>query len=162
MPVKYHCPKCHRRFTEWGAERTGFKCPHDQWCPKDAAGTIELVRGGALDDKPAKRPTLKRPIKKAVVADEVDFDVAEEVLVPDVEEVDDVMDEAVLPEEFVHADEEEVSPVNLPAGDALGIIEDEEEADLDVPEDLAFGETPPQLAEEVIDDLGETTDDWTR
>lgn len=56
MPVKYHCPKCGRRFTDWGAEKLGYKCPPD--CT-DQDST--LVRVGSQTDEPAKRPpTLKR------------------------------------------------------------------------------------------------------
>lgn len=75
MPVKYHCPKCGRRFTDWGAEKLGYKCPPD--CT-DQDQT--LVRVGAQTEEPVKRTTLKRRKK----ADEVDvpvfaaFDDAEE------------------------------------------------------------------------------------
>ncbi len=27
MPLKYYCPKCEKRFIDWGAEKLGFKCP---------------------------------------------------------------------------------------------------------------------------------------
>ena len=27
MPSKYYCPKCDKRFIDWGAEKLGFKCP---------------------------------------------------------------------------------------------------------------------------------------
>lgn len=27
MPLKYYCPKCEKRFVDWGAEKLGFKCP---------------------------------------------------------------------------------------------------------------------------------------
>lgn len=57
MPVKYSCPKCDRRFVDWGAEKLGFKCPD---C-KDQ----ELRRIGAVVEEAAKRPTLKRRAKKA-------------------------------------------------------------------------------------------------
>jgi hypothetical protein len=60
MPVKYHCPSCGRRFTDWGAEKLGFKCP------PDCEGT--LIRVGAQSEEPVKRATLKRR-KKVEKAD---------------------------------------------------------------------------------------------
>lgn len=60
MGVKYECPKCGRRFAEWGAERLGFKCPHDEHCPADAPDDLELVRAGSQDEKTPKKPPLRR------------------------------------------------------------------------------------------------------
>ena len=60
MPAKYECPVCGRRFTEWGAEKVGFGCPGDEWCPKERPDKIELVRVGASEDRPKKKPSLKR------------------------------------------------------------------------------------------------------
>lgn len=57
MPVKYFCPKCDRRFVDWGAEKLGFKCPD---CKEQ-----DLRRVGAATEEAAKRPTLKRRAKKA-------------------------------------------------------------------------------------------------
>ncbi|MBI5090819.1 MAG: hypothetical protein HZB26_00060 [Candidatus Hydrogenedentes bacterium] len=162
MPVKYQCPKCHRRFTEWGAEKVGFKCPHDAWCPKDAAGEIELVRGGLIDEKPVKKPAVKRAPKKLTAVEEVDFDAADEVLVPDIDEVEEV-EEAVVEADFV-APEEDESPVKFAAGEDIALLEDEdegEEVDLDVPVDLAFGDTPSHLGDEAIEDLGEAPSEWS-
>ncbi|MCL4694484.1 MAG: hypothetical protein KJ060_18495 [Candidatus Hydrogenedentes bacterium] len=87
MPVKYSCPKCGRRFAEWGAEKYGFKCPGDEWCPADRPEVIELVRVGMQEDaKPAKKPTLKRPVKRAAATVSTMDD--DELLVPDIEEID--------------------------------------------------------------------------
>lgn len=68
MAVKYSCPKCGRRFTEWGAERSGFRCPQDEWCPPDHEEAVELVQVGSVDDasKPKtslKRASARKPIK---------------------------------------------------------------------------------------------------
>ncbi|MCC6144552.1 MAG: hypothetical protein IT368_12165 [Candidatus Hydrogenedentes bacterium] len=64
MAVKYHCPKCGRRFAEWGAEKLGFQCPHDDLCPHDAEGeAIELVKQGSQDDGGKSKPSLKRKAK---------------------------------------------------------------------------------------------------
>ncbi len=64
MPVKFECPKCGRRFTEWGAEKVGFKCPADEWTEHDGE-EAELVRVGAPDKAGSKKPSLKRPTKRA-------------------------------------------------------------------------------------------------
>ena len=162
MPVKYHCPKCHRRFAEWGAEKVGYKCPHDNWCPKDATGEIALVRGGIVDEKPLKRPAAKRPTKKTSLVEELDFDQGDEVLVPDVEEVEEVED-AVAESEFVVSDEEETA-VKFTGGDDIVLLEDEddsEDVDLDVPVDLAFGDTPGHMGDEAMEDLGEAPNEWS-
>ena len=56
MAVKYHCPKCEKRYVEWGAEKLGFKCPE---CDGEA-----LLLVGQADAKPApKKPKLKRKSK---------------------------------------------------------------------------------------------------
>ena len=71
MAVKYHCPKCDKRFVDWGAEKLGFKCPD---CEDE-----KLVRIGMSEAKPARKPTLKRKAKVAKVVPEVEFALAEEV-----------------------------------------------------------------------------------
>ena len=87
MPVKYSCPKCGRRFAEWGAEKFGFKCPGDEWCPADRPEEIELVRVGMQEDaKPAKKPTLKRPTKRVVATPSSMNE--DELLVPDIEDIE--------------------------------------------------------------------------
>ncbi|NUM55070.1 MAG: hypothetical protein HUU46_15600 [Candidatus Hydrogenedentes bacterium] len=68
MAVKYVCPKCNRRFTQWGAEKYGFKCPDDQWRPKDHPDDVELVRLGPSEDRPARRPALKKGARKLAVS----------------------------------------------------------------------------------------------
>ena len=30
MAIKYYCPKCRRRFVEWGAKKSKFKCTNDE------------------------------------------------------------------------------------------------------------------------------------
>lgn len=75
MPVKYHCQKCGKKFVDWGAEKLSFKCPD---CVDE-----ELVRVSTSEDKPRRRPSLKRKAKrKAVKAPAV-----KEKVVPVVEEV---------------------------------------------------------------------------
>lgn len=57
MTVKYHCPKCERRFVDWGAKKLEFMCPD---CEK------ELVMLGGSTGKTKSKPSLRRP---APVAD---------------------------------------------------------------------------------------------
>jgi len=52
MPVKYQCPKCDRRFVEWGAQKLNFKCPS---CPN-----VELVKMGGAEGQLVQPPRLKR------------------------------------------------------------------------------------------------------
>lgn len=134
MPVKYHCPKCGRRFVDWGAEKLGFKCP-------DCEGE-ELVRAGVSEDRPAKRASLKRGARKVVpvepIVDESEF-LEESEGVVDVEVEEEVEEEE---EVFVPVEEEEApgfvhSPTELITTDT-----DEDEVDLDMPDDLNFGDAP--------------------
>ena len=62
MAVKYHCPKCEKRFIDWGAEKLGFKCPD---CEDEKL--IEVSHSAALVKARAKKPKPKRKKKKAVV-----------------------------------------------------------------------------------------------
>lgn len=69
MPVKYECPKCGRRFAEWGAEKLGFKCPQDDRCPASAIGEdIALVRLGVSQETAQQEAaSLRRRAKPAPV-----------------------------------------------------------------------------------------------
>jgi len=72
MAVKYHCRKCGKRFVDWGAEKLEYKCPD---CDDE-----ELVRIGSAEDKPVKRPSLKRKVPrppKPAPAEEEDFGIEE-------------------------------------------------------------------------------------
>jgi len=97
MAVKYTCPKCNRRFADWGAKKMDFKCPHDENCPPGTEDEIiELHKVGANpDDSSATKPSLKR--KKAVVARVAPEaalleDGDELVVVEDLDDVDDIDD----------------------------------------------------------------------
>ena len=56
MPIKYECPKCNRRFVDWGAEKLGFKCPD---CEEQ-----DLLRVGAPAATESPAPSLRRQNKK--------------------------------------------------------------------------------------------------
>ncbi|HOD48394.1 MAG TPA: hypothetical protein PLM14_14490 [Candidatus Hydrogenedentes bacterium] len=143
MPVKYECPKCGRRFTEWGAEKVGFKCPKDQWCTKEHPDDVELVRVGSSDEGLSRRPTLKRTPRKIAQPKQpvIEFD-EDEALVPDVEELE-------AEEEFEEEEEEEL------------VIETEDEETVAAPEEEAgaIEELPDEEeaeAEENVADLGDS------
>lgn len=130
MTIKYECPKCNRKFTEWGAEKLGFRCPHDEWCPKDAAGDIELVRVGASEEGLARKPTLRRSIRKLPVAPKP----------PAIEEYEEVLPEVEEPEvgeeiEVVEAVEDlaakELGEVTVEEGEEVLIEEEELELGLE-------------------------------
>lgn len=69
MPLKYQCPKCERRYVEWGAQKFNFKCPH---CVNE-----ELVRLGAVEQTSSRSSSLKRRPRKVaaqpVPTEEVDL-----------------------------------------------------------------------------------------
>ncbi len=147
MPVKYECPKCGRRFTEWGAEKVGFKCPKDQWCPKDHPDDVELIRVGPSDESASRRPTLKRTPRKIapVKAPAVDLD-EDETLAPDLDELDggDALDEE---------------------DDETGVIDDEEEGaaveadDSDADEEIDEDDAPDDEDDDDDDDDADEDDD---
>ena len=59
MAIKYHCPKCGKRYIDWGAEKAGFKCPD---CEDE-----ELVRVGENDQTIGRKPSLRRSVKRTGV-----------------------------------------------------------------------------------------------
>lgn len=150
MPVKYECPKCGRRFTEWGAEKVGFKCPKDQWCSKDHPDDIELVRVGSSDEGLSRRPTLKRTPRKIAQpkAPVMELD-EDEALVPDVDEIeaDDEFEEEEDEAIVIEGAEVEEAAVETEDTEAAAEIDDEdggEEADGDEDVDVP--------ADEILDD----------
>ena len=56
MPLKYYCPKCSKRYIEWGAEKLAFKCP-------DCEGTT-LYRVGTLPEGEDGKPSLSKTAAK--------------------------------------------------------------------------------------------------
>lgn len=121
MPIKYYCPKCQRRFTEWGAEKIGFRCPRDAHCPPDQqtsenGESIELLRVGLAEDRPIRsKPTLKKPARRASAS---------------------VIEPAAAPDE-------ELAPV-----ESTGDYEDSEAADNDVDNELEVMSQSPKAADD--------------
>ena len=150
MPVKFYCKKCDKRFVDWGAEKLGFKCPV---CPGE-----ELVRVGHADERSLKRPSLKRKVRRAVPA----VPAAEhEVLVPDVENINvEHEDETGLYLE-THAGKPTVEDFGLEEVLPANNIAEAEDADVEVPDELPFGESPPPIEEEAIDEGLADDGDWS-
>ena len=69
MSVKYQCPKCNRRFSDWGAEKLGFKCPGDDACPDGAEDeVIELVKMGSTEERLARKTTTMKRVPRRALA----------------------------------------------------------------------------------------------
>lgn len=151
MPVKFHCPKCGRRFVDWGAEKLGFKCPD---CDDE-----ELVRVGVSEERPSRRASAKRGPRRVVPAapvevDEPDFlterEEAPEAEVEEVETEEEETEEVLLP-----VDEEEAPGFVRTPAELIPNEGDEDEVDIDMPEDLNFGEVAPTLVEESFEESEE-------
>ena len=56
MPLKYYCPKCSKRFVDWGAEKLDFKCP-------DCDGET-LFRVGTQPENEEVKPSLSKSAAK--------------------------------------------------------------------------------------------------
>ncbi len=134
MAIKYHCPKCGKKFVEWGAEKVGFRCPD---CEDE-----ELVRVGGAEDAPTrKRPTLRRIPKKTVV-------------VPDLDLEDEEQDEVVDDDVVADADDEIVEPGAEGAEEAV-VVDADVDADVDLTDDLDIDDDEESIEEEGIEDGGD-------
>lgn len=145
MPIKYYCPKCHRRFLEWGAEKLSHSCPN----PDCAAESLVLMESTTLEAP--EKPKLKKVKRKKTppvipMGDDFDVDEAmvdmplededfEDVEVEEEEEAEEVEETEEVLEETADDFEEEVVEVadDLETDDA-----DEEIAD----DDLSGGGLP--------------------
>lgn len=56
MPLKYYCPKCSKRYVDWGAEKLAFKCP-------DCDGET-LYRVGTQPEGEDGKPSLSKTAAK--------------------------------------------------------------------------------------------------
>ncbi len=67
MPLKYYCPKCSKRYVEWGAEKLAFKCPDCEDVTLYRVGTLPEGEDGkpSLSKTAAKRKAKAKPKAKA-------------------------------------------------------------------------------------------------
>jgi predicted nucleic acid-binding Zn-ribbon protein len=85
MAIKFRCPKCGRKYIDWGAEKLAFQCPE---CKE------ELLEIG-LEDTEAKAPSLKssKAKVKAPVTAADDGEAVVSLGDDEVADTDDVVDE---------------------------------------------------------------------
>ena len=159
MAIKYTCPKCNRRFTQWGAEKFGFKCPNDEWCPKDHPADIELVRLGPSEDRPSRRPALKKGARKLAVSLPAGY--GDEGVMPDAEDLDTAAEfqETGGGFEDSEVDEEDVSEDEaVPEVAIEGAIEEEVPADADLGEGIDI--EGDEGGEDVVGDEETVEEEW--
>jgi|JI81AbrownRNA_FD_contig_21_6718524_length_494_multi_5_in_0_out_0_1 hypothetical protein len=126
MAVKYQCPKCDRRYIEWGAQKLGFKCSN---CPDE-----DLLRVGTAIDMPLSTASLKRRPKKidtrtALYDDDVDASTFGDGFEEDIDE--EITDTDVEPE--------------IAVGKGAGLAEPDIAGDVELDADL-------EDADDVVDD----------
>lgn len=130
MPVKYECPRCEKRFVEWGAQKLKFKCPT---CDGE-----ELIRVGSGEDRPVKKPTLRKRAKAPAKGK------GEEVIaaVPDAGDDEEYVEEEVEAEVLIGAGTEVLVKGDDDFDDDA--VVDDEDAEIvddeEVPQDLEFEE----------------------
>ena len=146
MTIKYHCRKCGKRFVDWGAEKLGYKCPD--------CGDEDLVRIGAAEDRAVKRPSLKRKTKRATPA----ISTVDDVVMPEIDELDE--DELEDEEKAFVSPLADAGPAEFDIEDAVVPADVDDDAELEIAEDLAFENVTPPLGEEAIDEALPEGDDW--
>ena len=139
---KYYCPKCGRKFIEWGAQKLDFKCPGKE-CDGEHLKLIDPKTLEAVEKPKTKKPRKK---KERVVPVSSDFDLEDgvsEVPLEDEEyEEPEEISEEEIEEDYLEEDEEEIP-------DKSDLILAETEDDLD-PLEIVDPEDEP--LEDVVDD----------
>lgn len=109
MTVKYHCPKCQRRFVDWGAQKLEFHCPD---CKED------LVLVGGTTGKTKSKPSLRRNVGGGDGAPRrvTSFDDEEEVVKVPVGAAADEEFEAV-PDAAPGFDDDDAAEIDIAADD---------------------------------------------
>ncbi len=146
MPIKYYCPKCHRKFLEWGAKKMSFSCPNAE-C---AAESLHIVDATTLEapEKPKLKKVKRKKAPPVPLGD--DFDVDEGMVDMPLEDEDfedvDAEDEEVEVEE--EAEVEEVVEVADDFDPVVEVVDDTEADEDDAADDYEPDEIP--LDEEEI------------
>ncbi len=151
MAIKYFCPKCHKRFVEWGAQKNGFKCPNPD-CEKEE---LKLMDSAVLIEA-VEKLKLKRVKRKKTPPVPIgeDFDVDEGMVVMPLEDED--FEDVESEEEEAEIEEvEEVEEV-IDGVDEFAVVEDivgVEDVDVDdaISEDIEeFDGDEMPLEEEIL------------
>ena len=148
MAVKYQCPKCDRRFVEWGAQKLEVKCPNDG---------EDLLRVGTAIDMPPTTMSLKRRPKKidtrtALYDDDVDASTFGEGFEEDIDE--EITDGDVEPEIAVGTGAAAIPGVDDDVA-LEGDLEDAEDVGEDMAEGLDFEAVPGGDVADVEEDFEE-------
>jgi hypothetical protein len=129
MAIKYECPKCERRFVEWGAKKLNFLCP-DCNVPLERLGT-------QVSDQIVTEPSLGRRTKRTEELEEVSGVVPDlgetdfgALPIPEIADAADVTELSTedLEEPFVAVDAELGIPIEETAG--YPTLPDAEEGDI--------------------------------
>ena len=160
MPSKYECPRCGRKFTQWGAEKLGFKCPKDQHCPPDAQDDIELVPAGtAGDDRHTVKSLRKRSHQQRLAAVRKNEAIDDDSNLHETEEMDssEEVDEYDIPS-YVSTgdDEDELTDAKPVVTDELdeSVDEDDLEPSVDVDYD-GITDTVGEEGQLLVDDFSD-------
>lgn len=148
MAVKYYCPKCGRRFVDWGAEKLGFKCP------SETCDGAELILPGTesaetMDASQKAKRVKKRKAILPVVSSDIDL--------PEMEDdfsggVDLDIDEDVEEEEEdippIIADEDAVDVAEVVVADDADVDADEDDVDADFSDSVDLDDSAVDIEEE--------------
>lgn len=135
MPIKYYCPKCHRRFLEWGAEKLSHTCPNAE-CESAALVLMESTTLEAPEKPKLKK--VKRKKTPPVIPMGDDFDVDEAMVDMPLEDEDF---------EDVEVEEEETEEVEE-AEEVLEETTDDFDEEAEATEDLEADEADEEIADD--------------
>lgn len=152
MAVKYYCPKCGRRFVDWGAEKLGYKCPSET-CDGEDLILPGTESAETLDASQKAKRAKKRKAILPVVSSDIDLPEMEDDFS---EGVDLDMDEDVDEDED---EDEDIGPVVADAegsdeagdedvSDDDSDVDDEEEDDADFRDSVDLDEDEVEEEEE--------------
>ncbi|MCX8065503.1 MAG: hypothetical protein N3G21_10080 [Candidatus Hydrogenedentes bacterium] len=125
MPnIKYICPKCGRKFVEWGAKKLDFKCPHCQ--------DTELQRMGIRSDQIIATPKARRRPRLVEEESEKEIEFPEEYLQEEYEEDFGLAQVNIDEEEEISVEEDLHSIEEIPEDTFEdGVLPPEDETDME-------------------------------
>jgi hypothetical protein len=108
VAVKYYCPKCGRRFVDWGAEKLRFKCPsescEEQELVLSGSEASDAVDAAHKEKRSKKRKAIMPPVSSDIDVPDLEDEFSDDVDIEVDEEVEDDVEGDILP---VIADEDE-------------------------------------------------------